>query len=281
MKRYQGLAVGCVLLAIMPLARANLIQAPPTSSDGTISQAPYGGPLVTQFGTYSWAGVFTSGPPTYYLLLNGTQIDAGDELEIANGGNVYLLYGTDWYGPWDPSLHFGTSPNPAVHLPTIKFDPVIANGVSDGIYAGYVLTSIIGKNADGSTYGGNYSMSAGTDGTVLTGNRILVGPGGLPAGTATYVHNIQMLTPGTASQTSAAPSGPNITNASGTWSWAGPTSGRPGDYDINLNGVNSTGSGSLMQLVSGLMYVQIAAGNWYVYNVSLGYFDSALNPNGS
>jgi hypothetical protein len=277
---HQSVLAACVLLMTFAPAFPNLIQAPPTSSDGTISQAPYGGALVTQFGTYNWAGVFTSGPPTYYLLLNGTQVDAGDELEIANGGNVYLLYGPDWYGPWDPVNHFGTSANPAIHLPTIKFDPVIASGLSDGTAAGTAITMIVGKNADGSSYGGNYSMSAAVDGAVLAGNRIVVGPSGLTAGTATYVHGIQMLAPGTASPSSTAPSGPNISNSDGTWSWGAATAGRPGDYDILLNGVQ-TGSGNLIQLFSGLLYANTVVAGWYIYNSAAGHFDSSTNPNGS
>jgi hypothetical protein len=204
-------------------------------------------------------------------------VDAGDLIQIANNGNVYLLYGADWYGPWDPTTHFGSNPNPAIHLPTIKFEPQIASNLAGDTPAGTLIAMIIGKNADGSPYGGNYSMlSEGA--SVILGNRIVVGSGGMPS--ASRVRALQMTDLGVVAPISAAPSGPSIVNPSGTWSWGGATTDRPGDYDVMLNGAQA-GSGNVIELISGLIYVNTVSAGWYVYNTAAASFESSTSPNGS
>jgi hypothetical protein len=89
-----------------------------------------------------------------------------------------------------------------------------------------------------------------------------------------------MTSPGVVAPISAAPSGPNIVNPSGSWSWGTETAGRPGDYDILLNGTPA-GSGSVIELISGLIYVNTVSAGWYVYNTAAASFESSTSPNGS
>jgi hypothetical protein len=272
-RQYRAIASpftqAAVITATQPAAAAD--------DDGLMSEAPYGGALDTQFGSYTWGDPHPQGGPTYYLLLDGTQVDAGDLVQIANDGNVYLLYGADWYGPWDPTTHFGANPNLAIHLPTIKFEPQTTSALAGDTPAGTFIAMIIGKNADGSTYGGNYSMlSEGK--AVILGNRIVAGAGAMIE--ATHIRALEMTSPGIVAQTSAAPSGPNISNSSGTWSWGAATANRPGDYDVLLNGTLA-GSGNLVELVSGIVYVNTVSAGWYVYNTAEADFNGSTNPNGS
>jgi hypothetical protein len=65
--------------------------------------------------------------------------------------------------------------------------------------------------------------------------------------------------------TSTAPSGPALTTSDGTWTWGTAASGRPGEYNVLLNGV-ATGIGTEMDVSNGVMYVNTASQGWFAYN---------------
>ena len=65
---------------------------------------------------------------------------------------------------------------------------------------------------------------------------------------------------------SAAPNGLALVTAAGTWTWGAAAVGRPGENQINLNGVYAPGIGSLMEVANGgKLYVETAAASWFVW----------------
>ncbi len=66
--------------------------------------------------------------------------------------------------------------------------------------------------------------------------------------------------------TSTAPSGPALNTGAGTWTWSFAAVGRPGEYNVNLNGA-AAGVGVLMEVANGgQLYVNTAHGGWYLWN---------------
>lgn len=77
---------------------------------------------------------------------------------------------------------------------------------------------------------------------------------------------------------SSPPSGGPLTTTAGTWSWGPVVSGRPGEYQINLNGA-WTGTGLLMEVANGgQLYAKIADGSWHVWGVGSWSNSSAPPP---
>lgn len=64
---------------------------------------------------------------------------------------------------------------------------------------------------------------------------------------------------------STAPSGSALTTTDGTWTWGGANGGRPGEYNVLLNG-SQAGIGILMQVFAGHLYVNTLNQGWYSYN---------------
>ena len=74
--------------------------------------------------------------------------------------------------------------------------------------------------------------------------------------------------------TSAAPNGPALITTAGNWAWSAAASGRPGEWNINLNG-SAVGVGTLMQVATGgRLYVKTANLGWYLWQGS-GWVHSA------
>lgn len=64
--------------------------------------------------------------------------------------------------------------------------------------------------------------------------------------------------------TSTAPTGAALTTTAGTWTWGSAVGGRPGEYQLNLNGAWS-GTAFLMEVANGgQLYVNTSFG-WYLY----------------
>jgi hypothetical protein len=65
--------------------------------------------------------------------------------------------------------------------------------------------------------------------------------------------------------TSTAPNGPALITTAGTWTWSSAASGRPNEYNANLNGV-AAGVGVLMEVAnSGQLYVGTANLGWFLW----------------
>ena len=65
---------------------------------------------------------------------------------------------------------------------------------------------------------------------------------------------------------SKAPSGAPLNTVAGTWTWGAAAAGRPGEYNVQLNGTNN-GTGSSMEVAhGGQFYVDTASGQWWVWN---------------
>ena len=74
--------------------------------------------------------------------------------------------------------------------------------------------------------------------------------------------------------TSAAPNGPALITTAGNWAWSAAASGRPGEWNINLNG-SAVGVGTLMEVATGgRLYVKTANLGWYLWQGS-GWVHSA------
>ncbi|GEM_PF-1190421 len=76
--------------------------AGPISPDGTISNAPSGPALTTAAGTWTWGAAYTGQYAAtcgkcYQVNLNGANVSNAVEMEVANGGNLYVLNGYGWF----------------------------------------------------------------------------------------------------------------------------------------------------------------------------------------
>lgn len=80
---------------------------------------------------------------------------------------------------------------------------------------------------------------------------------------------------------SLAPNGAPLNTSLGTWTWGAATSQYPGNYEVLLNGSwGDAASGAAVLMVienGGYLYVQVAVGQWYVWN---GYWATTGTPPG-
>jgi hypothetical protein len=67
---------------------------------------------------------------------------------------------------------------------------------------------------------------------------------------------------------SIAPNGAAITTADGTWTWGAAVAGRPGEYNLKLNGAPNSSIGLLMEVVGGQLYVNTAKAGWWRWDGS-------------
>lgn len=104
-------------------------------------------------------------------------------------------------------------------------------------------------------------------------SRIVLNPGDWVALTvdgANYLaiggHSLSAPATSPALSKSAAPGGGVLINSYGVWSWGPAGSGRPGEYRVYLNGADSSGVGSLIEVsTSGQLFCNTISAGWWVY----------------
>jgi hypothetical protein len=83
--------------------------------------------------------------------------------------------------------------------------------------------------------------------------------------------------------TSSAPSGPALVTLSGIWTWDGAAGGRPGEYNVLLNGSGANGGiGNLMEVNNGgQFYIDTVSLGWFVWNSGTQTYSASSGPTAS
>lgn len=89
--------IAIVTALVFFMSGSESILASAVATDGSIITPSSGGMLVTSAGAWTFGSESVSYPEDWFIQLNGTGIGEGMELEVANGGQMYM---TDEPGSW-------------------------------------------------------------------------------------------------------------------------------------------------------------------------------------
>src|SRR5438477_4162784 len=257
----------------LTITRAAPPPPPPVSPDGTTSAAPNGPALITTAGNWAWSAAASGRPGEWNINLNGSAVGVGTLMEVATGGRLYVKTANlGWY-LWQGSgwVH-SADPTPPPPVPTSVTLTPASLSLPDNSPIGTPASTAAVAMSDGSAFAGVLSVSPvglvmPTALNLVLGRALTTADDGSRDCTVTATQNGSSVSANLTltitraappppppvspdGTTSAAPNGPALITTAGNWAWSAAASGRPGEWNINLNG-SAVGVGTLMEVATG------------------------------
>jgi hypothetical protein len=251
-----------------------------TLTNATISVSAASGSVI---GTFNVSGlqVLKTDPKVSYFSVSGKNLIGKWISPPAVGSYNVWVFAVN-----SPPATFKVTITAAAALPTpasVTLTPASVS-VPDNSAAGLSLSQATVKMSDSSTFSGALSLSASPFAAIASGKVVLsrgltAADDGAKSLVVTATQNSKSASATLAltvtaagpvispdGTTSTAPSGASLTTAAGNWTWGPAVSGRPGEYQINLNGA-WTGTGILIEAANGgQLYANTASLGWYLWN---------------